>query len=110
MKGLECPYCNKQMLSVWRLFVLPPVFFAHQPCMHCHRRAKINWQALLNVMLAIAVAAVVGMLIDKVFSFESMPFDIVMYVFATYLPFLLGQELFVKDEARAKSPGADVLN
>jgi len=98
MKGLECPYCNNKVFKIWRLFVFPPLFFIHQPCMHCHNQVKINWQALLNVLVAIAVAALVGMFIDKIYSFESILFDVVMYVFAAYVPFLLGQKLFLKAE------------
>jgi len=66
--------------------------------MHCHEQVKLNWKALFNVLLAIAIAAFFGFVIDKIYSFESVLFDVVMYMFAAYLPFLLGQKLFLKIE------------
>ena len=98
MKGLNCPYCNKQVLRVWRLFIFPYLFFVGQRCMNCQNQVKINWQVLLNVLVAIAIAALIGILIDKIYSFDSILFDVAFYLFAVYVPFLLGQKLFLKDE------------
>jgi hypothetical protein len=98
IKGLECPYCNNKPIRIWRFFVLPPLFLMNITCMSCNNQVRINWHALLNVVLAVAVASVVGILIDKIYSFESILFDVVFYVFAAYVPFLLGQKLFLKYE------------
>lgn len=98
MKGLECPYCSNQVFKVWKLCLLPPLFFVNIRCMHCHNQVKINWKVLLNVLVGIAVAAIVGLLIDKVYSFDFILFDIFLYLFAAYVPFLAGQKLFSKCE------------
>ena len=66
--------------------------------MHCHNQVKINWRALLNVLVAIAVAAFIGILIDKIYSFDFILFDIALYLFAAYVPFLFGQKLFIEDK------------
>ena len=66
--------------------------------MHCHNPVRLNWRAFWNVIVAIAVAALLGMLIDMIYSFDSILFDVALYGFAAYVPFLLGQQLFLKEE------------
>jgi hypothetical protein len=39
--------------------------------MHRRNQVRLNWQALWNVLIAIAVASLVGILIDRIYSFES---------------------------------------
>ena len=98
MKGLNCPYCNKDVIKFWKVFLLPPLFLLNQTCMHCHNPVKFNWRAFWDAIVAIAVAALLGMLIDKIYSFDSILFDVALYGFAACVPFLLGQRLFLKDE------------
>ncbi len=95
-KGLECPYCNKHVLKFWKLFIFPPLLIIDQSCMHCQNQVRLNWHALFYVIVAIVVASIVGILVDKIYSFESILFDIAIYIIAAYLPFLLGQKLFLK--------------
>ena len=70
--------------------------------MHCHNHVRLNWQAFWNIIIAIAVAAVLGILIDKIYSFDSILFDLALYVFAAYVPILFGQQLFLKENNEKK--------
>ena len=67
----------------------------NQPCQYCHKNIAVNWKIFVNILFAIALAALLGMFIDIMFNFESLLFDIILYFFAAYLPFSLGQRLFI---------------
>jgi hypothetical protein len=86
MKGLNCPYCNKDVIKFWKVFLLPPLFLLNQTCMHCYNPVKFNWRAFWDAIVAIAVAALLGMLIDKIYSFDSILFDVALYGFAACVP------------------------
>ena len=98
MRGLECPYCDKQVSKLWEIFVLFSPFWINRRCMYCNHKVRLNPKTLTKVLLTICLCIIFRMIIDKIISFDFILFDVFLYIFFIYLPFFFGSKLFIKKE------------
>ena len=98
MKGLECPYCNKQSVKIRDIFIFPYSFCINRFCRHCGKKVLINWEVLVLLLLSMLIAMFLRLTIDKIISFDFILFDVALYIFFLALPLLLGKKLFKKTD------------
>jgi len=95
MNSLECPYCKKQALRVWEIFIFPSPFWIHRRCISCNRKVRFNFNLYFQIVLFIFLAVIIRKLIDFVISFDFFLFDALLYFLFILIPLLSGKKIIL---------------
>ena len=100
MKGLECPYCEKQVLRLWELFIFVSPFWLTRTCRNCSNKVKFDFNVIIQIFVSIILGVIFGRIINIFISVDSFLFNAFLLISFAYIPFLLGKKLFIRSQCK----------
>lgn len=95
MKGLECPCCKKEVLSLWELFVFLSPFWLTKSCRNCNNKVNFDFTVVIQIMFSMILGVVFGRIIIIFIPADFFLFNVLFILFFAYIPFMLGKKLFI---------------
>ncbi len=95
MRGLDCPCCKKDVLSLWELFIFPSPFWLTRTCQHCNEKVQFDFTVVIQIMLSMIVGVIFGRIIILFIPADYFLFNALLILLFIYIPFLLGKKLFI---------------
>jgi len=98
MKGLECPYCKKEVLRLWELFIFISPFWLTRTCRNCSNTVKFDFNVVIQIMFSIILGVIFGRIVNIFISVDFILFNAFLLISFAYIPFLLGKKLFINNK------------
>jgi len=95
MKGLECPYCEKQVLRLWELFIFISPFWLARACRNCSNKVKFDFNVVIQILFSIISGVIFGRIINSFIAIDFFLFNAFLLISFAYIPLLLGKKLFI---------------
>jgi hypothetical protein len=97
MKFLECPYCYKQAVKLWEIFVFPSRFWLDRTCGSGNNKIKVDFNTVVMIGCSLLLGLLVGLLIGDWIPDNIIFPGVFLLVFAC-VPIFFGRKLFLMDQ------------
>jgi prepilin signal peptidase PulO-like enzyme (type II secretory pathway) len=98
MRFLECPHCGRQAVRIWEIIIFPSPFWLSKTCRYCQEIVSFNYDILIKIIGCMIIGVVVGNVIIRLFSINSIWFEAVLVFGFTCIPIIRGNKLFAHNK------------